>query len=105
MLNPGYVFLLYVTEAFLLFLAPAGGPNPAGPIFKPCGTIINSLLTYPNLSKATVKIQRNPALGFIALVSINVIKFRGGILCSTSIMRDCAIFIKVNKNSMITLKQ
>ncbi len=24
------------TEAFLLFLAPAGGSNPAGLIFKPC---------------------------------------------------------------------
>ena len=29
-LNPGIVFLRFVTEAFLLFLAPAGGPNPAG---------------------------------------------------------------------------
>ena len=32
-LNPGAVFLRFVTEAFLLFLAPARGPNPAGPIF------------------------------------------------------------------------
>ncbi len=38
MLNPGAVFLRFVTEAFLLVLAPAGGPltlrgqfsNPAG---------------------------------------------------------------------------
>ncbi len=27
------VFLRFVTEAFLLFLAPAWGPYPAGPIF------------------------------------------------------------------------
>ena len=32
-LNPGAVFLRFVTEAFLLFLAPTGGPNPTGPIF------------------------------------------------------------------------
>ena len=32
-LNPGAVFLRFVTVAFLLFLAPVGGPNPAGPIF------------------------------------------------------------------------
>ena len=30
MLNPEAVFLRCVTEAFLLFLAPAGGPNPVG---------------------------------------------------------------------------
>ena len=29
-LNPGAVFLRFVTEAFLLSLAPAGSPNPAG---------------------------------------------------------------------------
>ncbi len=28
-LNPGVVFPRFVTEGFLLFLAPAGGPNPA----------------------------------------------------------------------------
>ncbi len=39
-LNPGAMFLRFITEAFLLFLAPAGGSNPAGP-----GTIINSKLT------------------------------------------------------------
>ena len=32
-LNPGAVFLRFVTVGFLLFLAPAGGPNPVGPIF------------------------------------------------------------------------
>ncbi len=36
-LNPGIVFLRFVREAFLLFLAPAGGPNPAGPIFNLAG--------------------------------------------------------------------
>ncbi len=29
-LNPEAVFLHFVTVAFLLFLAPAGSPNPAG---------------------------------------------------------------------------
>ena len=29
-LNPGAVFLRFVTEAFLLFLAHAGGSKPAG---------------------------------------------------------------------------
>ncbi len=29
-LKPGAMFLRFVTEAFLLFLALAGGPNPAG---------------------------------------------------------------------------
>ena len=33
MLSPGAVFLRFVTEAFLLFLAPAGGPNPCGANF------------------------------------------------------------------------
>ena len=56
MLNPGAVFLRFVTKAFLLFLAPAGGSNPAG-----------QSLTL-NLPKATVKIRRNPAPGFNALV-------------------------------------
>ena len=32
-LNPGAVFFRFVTEAFLLFLAPAGNHKPAGPIF------------------------------------------------------------------------
>ncbi len=32
-LNPGAVFVRFVTVAFLLFLAPAGVPNPVGPIF------------------------------------------------------------------------
>ena len=32
-LNPGAVFLRFVIEAFLFFLALAGGPNPAGSIF------------------------------------------------------------------------
>ena len=30
-LNPGAVFLRFVTEAFLLFLAPAGSSNPTWP--------------------------------------------------------------------------
>ena len=29
-LNPGAVFLRFFTAAFLLFLTPAGGSNPAG---------------------------------------------------------------------------
>ena len=29
-LNPGAVFFRFVTEAFLLFLAPAGGSNREG---------------------------------------------------------------------------
>ena len=32
-LNPGALFFRFVTEAFLLFLAPAGDHKPAGPIF------------------------------------------------------------------------
>ena len=36
-LNPGAVFLRFVTEAFLLFLAPARGPNPAGQFSYPAG--------------------------------------------------------------------
>ncbi len=32
-LNPGAAFLRFVTEGFLIFLTPAGGPNPVGPIF------------------------------------------------------------------------
>ncbi len=32
-LNPGAVFLRFVTVAFLLFLAPAGCPSPAESIF------------------------------------------------------------------------
>ena len=32
-LNPGAVFPCFFTEAFLLFLAPAGGSNPAGESF------------------------------------------------------------------------
>ena len=32
-LNPGAVFLCFFTIAFLLFLTPVGGSNPAGPTF------------------------------------------------------------------------
>ncbi len=35
----GYGVLQIITVAFLLFLAPAGGSNPAGPIVKPCEAI------------------------------------------------------------------
>ena len=41
-LNLGAGFLRFFTEAFLLFLAPAGDSNPAGPIFKAWGAIITS---------------------------------------------------------------
>ena len=41
--------LQIITVTFLLFLAPAGGSNPAGPIFKPYGAIINLNLAYKKL--------------------------------------------------------
>ena len=35
----------YFHIAFFLFLTPAGGTNPSGLIFKPCGALINPYLT------------------------------------------------------------
>ncbi len=67
-LNTRALFLRFVTESFFLFLSPAGGSNHARPIFYPCRAIIISLLTILYLSKATVKIRRNQAPGYNALV-------------------------------------
>ena len=49
---------------------PRNRVSSFSPLSSPCGAIINSKLTWPNLSKATVKIRRNPAPGFNTLVPI-----------------------------------
>ncbi len=69
-IHPWAVFLRFFIVAFLHFLTPAGGSNLAGQSL----TFNEPNLTLNNLSKATVKIRRNPAPGFYTLVPIIVIE-------------------------------
>ena len=45
-LNPGAVFFVFFTEAFLLFLDPAGGSNPVKPYPNPFLNPVGAKLTF-----------------------------------------------------------